>query len=266
MDSRKRASIRIAIWCWLRVEHLAVGIFLLGAGICVSTACAQAYPLGEGYMGFSLYNNEYGTIRHKSPGLQFDMGYNAARYLRLVGDFGAQFHSTPIVWTNGKKAEADSYQVLFGPELRARNRTRLTPFVHGLAGVALRSYVVPTGNWICSGPLFLNCYQETFSAAREVGFAWAAGGGLEWAVHPNVSVRLIQFDFVRTKLSRDNLNFSPVQGQFPTLNGWQDNYRFSFGITFRFGEKEKQIHDSVWEWMRRSDFRFSKFPRGGISL
>ena len=50
MDSRKRASIRIAIWCWLRVEHLAVGIFLLGAGICVSTACAQAYPLGEGYM------------------------------------------------------------------------------------------------------------------------------------------------------------------------------------------------------------------------
>ena len=53
---------------------------------------------------------KYGIIRHNSPGLQFDLGYNAARYLRLVGDFGAQFHSTSIVWTNGKKAEAQKLQ------------------------------------------------------------------------------------------------------------------------------------------------------------
>jgi hypothetical protein len=233
VNDEKTSAVQVVRVSFIR---LAAVIFLFG-GMCASTVSAQVYPLGEAYMGLSLYNNEYGTIRHNSPGLQFDVGYNAARYLRLVGDFGAQFHSTSIVWTNGRKAEADSYQVLFGPELRIRNRTRLTPFVHGLAGMAVRSYVVPTGHWICSGPFLLDCYQETFSAARELGFAWAGGGGLEWSVHPNVSVRLIQFDFVRTKLSRDNLNFSPAQGQFPTLNGWQDNYRFSFGITFRFGEK-----------------------------
>jgi Outer membrane protein beta-barrel domain len=235
--SGRASAAQVVGVSFIHLIRIAAGICLV-AGMCARNASAQAYPLGEGYMGFSLYNNEYGTIRHNSPGLQFDLGYNAARYLRLVGDFGAQFHSTPIVWTNGKKAEADSYQILFGPELRMRNRTRLTPFVHGLAGLAVRSYVVPTGNWICSGSLLLDCYQETFSAAREVGFAWAGGGGLEWSVHPNISVRLIQFDFVRTKLSRDNLSFSPAAlGQFPTLNGWQDNYRFSFGITFRFGEK-----------------------------
>jgi hypothetical protein len=232
----KAAAVQFVGVSFIHLIRLAAVLCLFSAMFAPGVS-AQVYPLGEAYMGFSLYNNEYGTTRHNSPGLQFDVGYNAARYLRLVGNFGAQFHSTPIVWTNGKKAEADSYQVLFGPELRMRNRTRLTPFVHGLAGVAVRSYVVPTGNWICSGPFLLDCYQETFSAAHEVGFAWAAGGGLEWSVHPNISVRLIQFDFVRTKLSRDNLNFSPVQGQFPTLNGWQDNYRFSFGITFRFGER-----------------------------
>ena len=249
MDSRKRAVFRIALRCSfvVRVTCLAAIACLFGGGVFVPALSAQAYPAGEGYMGFSLYNNEYGTTRHNSPGLQFDLGYNAARYLRFVGDFGAQFHSTSIVWTNGKKAEADSYQVLFGPELRVRNRSRLTPFIHGLAGVALRSYVVPTGNWICTGSLIPNCYHETFSAARDVGFAWAAGGGLEWSVHPNVSIRIVQFDFVRTKLSRDNLNLSPAQGQFPTLNGWQDNYRVSFGITFRFGEKG-EAHPRTGPW------------------
>lgn len=249
MDLPKRAVLRTTFRpsSALRVMYHTAAACLVGMAICTPTVSAQVYPLGEGYMGFSLYNNEYGTSRHNSPGVQFDLGYNPARYLRLGGGFGAQFHSTSIVWTNGKKAEADSYQLLFGPELRIRNRTRLTPFVHGMAGMAFRSYVVPTGNWICSGSLIPTCYHETFSAARDVGFAWAAGGGLEWSAHPNLSVRIVQFDFVRTKLSRDNLNLSPAQAQFPTLNGWQDNYRFSFGITFRFGEKgEPHLKPRAW--------------------
>ena len=187
-------------------------------------------------MGFSLYNNEYGTTRHNSPGIQFDGGYNVARYLRVMGDFGAQFHSTNIVWTNGKKAEADSYQALVGPELRIRNRSPWTPFAHGLVGGAFRSYAVPTGQWICTG-FPQTCYQQSFTVARESGFAYAVGGGLEWTNNPVISVRIFQFDWIRSKLSRDNANFSPAQGQFPTLSGWQDNYRVSVGISFRFGER-----------------------------
>ncbi len=214
----------------------AAAVCLFGTVVSVAPASSQVYPAVEGYMGFSLYNNEYGTSRHSSPGLQFNVGYNVARYLQVVGDFGAQFHSTNIVWTNGKKAEADSYQVLFGPELKMRNRSRLTPFAHALAGGAFRSYAVPTGTWTCTGfPSF--CYQDSFTVARDRGFAWGAGGGLDWTANPVISVRILQFDWVRTKLSRDNPDFSPAQGQFPTLGGWQDNYRISFGITFRFGEK-----------------------------
>jgi hypothetical protein len=50
-----------------------------------------------------------------------------------------------------------------------------------------------------------------------------------------IALRMVRFDWIRSHLSRDN--FSPQQGSLPVLSGWQDNYRFSPGITFCFGEK-----------------------------
>jgi hypothetical protein len=149
---------------------------------------------------------------------------------------GVQFHKTDIIWTNGKKAEADSYQFLFGPELKIRNHSRVTPFARALAGAALRNYAVPSGHWVCSGFPSM-CYQTSFSVARESGFAWGVGGGLDWQIQPGISLRLAQFDWIRTNLSRDNKNFSPQQGSPPILRGWQDNYRFSIGTSFQFGER-----------------------------
>src|SRR5215470_13846490 len=89
--------------------------------VCLPLAQSQTYPIGEGYLGFTVLNNEYGTDRQNSPGVQFGFGYNLVRNLRLVADFGVETHSTHIVWTNGRSASADSYQVLFGPELTIRN-------------------------------------------------------------------------------------------------------------------------------------------------
>jgi opacity protein-like surface antigen len=216
---------------------LVVNLLLFASFHCAPMAQAQQYPVAEGYIGFTVLNNEYGTDRHNSPGIHLGFGYNAARYLRLVADFGAQNHSTNIVWTNGRRAQADDYQLLFGPELAIRKSPKATPFVHGLVGVAFRYYAVPTGNWICTPS---SCYQDRFDIARENGFASAVGGGVDWHVHPTISVRLVQFDWIRTKLSRDNVDFSPVQGELPILKGWQDNYRFSCGVTFRFGQKGNQ--------------------------
>ena len=219
-------------WPWTPDAFVWLLLFL----VLVPQAWTQAYPAMEAYVGYSHYNNEYGTDRQNSPGLQFNLGYNLMRNLQLVGDFGAQFHGTNIVWTNGKKAEVDSYQFLFGPELKIRNRSNLAPFAHALAGIALRNYAVPSGNWICTG-FPSSCYQTSFSVARDSGFAWSVGGGLDWEVRPGIALRMIQFDWVRSDLSRDNSNFSPQQGSLPILRGWQNNYRFSAGITFRFGEK-----------------------------
>lgn len=202
--------------------------------ICVVPADTQTYPVAEGYIGFTVLNNEYGTDRHNSPGIHLGFGYNATRNLRLITDFGAEVHDTNIVWTNGRKASADSYQLLFGPELTVRSTPKLTPFVHGLVGMAIRSYAVPSGNWTCS---VYSRYENTFSIAKETGLATGMGGGIDWHLRPVLSLRLVQVDWIRTHLSRDNARFSPAQGELPTLSGWQNNHRFSCGITFRFGTK-----------------------------
>jgi hypothetical protein len=207
---------------------------LLFGCLCVPLVSAQTYPVAEGYIGFTVLNNEYGTDRHNSPGVHFGFGYNALPNLRLVADFGAEMHDTNIVWTNGRKASAEDYQLLFGPEVTIRKTPKLTPFVHGLVGVAFRSYAVPSGNWTCS---VYSCYENSFSVAKDTGLATGVGGGIDWHLRPVLSLRLVQFDWIRTHLSRDNPRFSPAQGQLPILSGWQDNYRFSCGIILRFGAK-----------------------------
>jgi hypothetical protein len=216
--------LRTSIWLCL----------LLIAGFCAPLARAQTYPVAEAYLGFTVFNNEYGTDRHNSPGVVFNFGYNAARNLRLVADFGLEAHNTNILWTNGRSASANDCQLLFGPELTLRTTPKVTPFVHGLVGVAFRDYAVPNGNWICGE---YGCYEDSFSVAKETGFATGLGGGIDWRLRPMLSLRLVQFDWIRTHLSRDNAGYSPIQGQLPTLSGWQDNYRFSIGITLRIGEK-----------------------------
>jgi hypothetical protein len=205
--------------------------------ICVPIVPSQTFPVAEGYIGFTVLNNEYGTDRQNSPGVQFGFGYNLVRNLRLVADFGAETHRTKIVWTNGKTASADSYQLLFGPELTLRNSPKVTPFFHGLVGVAFRNYAVPTGNWTC--PPY-GCYETSFSVARDTGLATAVGAGVDWHLTPMISFRVVQFDWLRTHLSRDSESFSPLQGQLPIVSGWQDNYRFSTGIILRFGQRGRR--------------------------
>lgn len=210
-------------------------VFLFVAcGSLVPLARAQQYPAAEGYLGFTLVNNEYGTDRHNSPGVQLSLGYNASRYMRVAADFSTESHSTNILWTNGEKAQANDYQLLLGPEITFRRGTEFTPFVRGVAGAAWRHYAVPSGNWICSA---FSCYEDHFDLARESGFASGVGVGLDWHLWPRASIRLMQFDWFRTHLSRDNANYSPARGQLPISKGWQDNYRFSCGVTFRFGAK-----------------------------
>lgn len=198
---------------------------------------AQTYPAAEAYVGFTVVNNEYGTDRHNSPGVQLSFVYNMTPFLGGLADFSAENHSTDIIWANGRRVEDNDYQLLFGPEFALRRSPRFTPFAHGLAGIAFRHYAVPTGNWICTG---YSCYEDKFVVARETGFASGLGGGLDWRVWSIVSVRVAQFDWIRSNLSRDNVNYSPAEGQFPTLHGWQDNYRFSTGFTVRFGTREPQ--------------------------
>lgn len=198
---------------------------------------AQQYPAVESYLGFTAVDNEYGTERQNSSGMEMSFGFNLKRQLRLVTDFGFETHSTSIYWYTGERARADMYQLLSGPEFTFRQKPRITPFVHGLAGAAWRHYAVPNGQWICSG---YGCVEGHFDLAKEAGFASGLGGGLDWHLWPKVSMRVAQFDWIRTNLSRNSGYLIPAKGQLPPLADWQNNYRFSCGVVFQMGSKGYQ--------------------------
>ncbi len=212
-------------------------LFSLAFVLIATCICAQEYPAMEGYVGFTAINNEYGTDRQNSPGLQMSFGYNLKRQLRLVTDFGFETHSTDLYWYSGRRAQANMYQFLLGPEFTLRQKPRFSPYVHALAGAAWRHYAVPNGQWICTG---YGCVEGHFDLAQEAGFASALGGGLDWHVWRLTSVRVVQLDWIGTNLSRNSGSLTPAQGQLPTLQKWQNNYRLSSGVVFRFGSKDSK--------------------------
>ncbi len=221
---------------------MATRLLLVCVVLLAATAQAQyrrtdSYPIAEGFVGFSTFNNEYGVgQRYNSPGFHANFAINPRPRLRLVTDFGAQYHGTNLYWFD-RRVSLHDYQVMFGPEFAYRQR-RFTPFVRGLAGLALRHYVVPSGTYYYdynSGTI----EERKMTVASAKGFAFGFGGGLDWNLRiPLLAIRLVQFDFVRANLAHSRPEFSAIQDQLPILPGWQNNYRFACGVVFKLGEAE----------------------------
>jgi opacity protein-like surface antigen len=98
---------------------------------------------------------------------------------------------------------------MVGPEMKARNHTRLTPFARGLFGVARSrsEFKVP-------GIGFSDSDTRT-------GFATALGGGLDGRVSGRLSIRGM-VDYTQTVLGNVDPNESDRQNHF----------RVSLGILF----------------------------------
>jgi hypothetical protein len=121
-------------------------------------------------------------------GWQTQASFNFNSYLGLTADFGGRYRSVLGV-------RAQQYEYLFGPRIMIRRR-RATLFAHGLVG----------GN--------------TFHAAGASlhGFATGVGGGLDYNVGGHVAIRVVQADYLRTRLS----------------NTWLNDARMGVGIVFKF--------------------------------
>lgn len=89
------------------------------------------------------------------------------------------------------------YNFLFGPTLFKRTE-KFTPYAHLLFGGS-------------------HAGSHGFS---QTAFAWAIGGGIDWNVKSNIAVRVGQFDYLATHFA----------------NTTQNNFRYSAGVVFRFGE------------------------------
>jgi opacity protein-like surface antigen len=129
-------------------------------------------------------------------GWSFEAGVtrNLTRYLGIVGDFSAHFShdqgptkftitpcaQPPCTVTQNAELNPRLFDFLAGPEIKWRNRTRLTPFAHALFGVAYATTTFKTAS-----PALTLSRNDA-----DTGFAMTYGGGLEIRIVRRVSLRI----------------------------------------------------------------------------
>jgi opacity protein-like surface antigen len=173
---------------------------------------SDEHPKVEVFAGYSQNRIKVQTVDENNlptiERVRFD-GFNAEvtgmlnKLLGITGDISGHYRSDTLTGLGGsQKVKSQLYNFLAGPEVKARNESRVTPFVHALFGVAhARDSVNGTLN----------------ATDSRTAFAMALGGGVDVAVSKRVSLRLFQADYNPTYFG----------------DGRQDNIRLSFGVVFK---------------------------------
>jgi opacity protein-like surface antigen len=191
------------------------------------TPAPEAYSKIEAFVGFSgnhfFYadsstdivnqNNLASNFSHRSQGpigFETSLTGNLNGFWRIKGDFSMYFNNKPTGQiTTGQDFQVDSRSLylMAGPEIKARNHTRLAPFAHALFGLdrSRSEFKVPSTG-------FSDAHTRT-------GFAMAFGGGLDVRLSGKFSIRSM-IDYTPTFLGNAD----------PSESGRQNHFRVSLGI------------------------------------
>ncbi len=178
--------------------------------------------LGEaGSRGISFGPNSSIEANYSAePGFETSIIRNFSKRIGIKGDFSAHFNNesgtgpftvcTPACTTVTQDFQFKTrvYNFLAGPEFKARNSTRFTPFAHVLGGVAHTSATFTT-----PGPTFNLLLKKSDNS-----FAMALGGGLDIRASKRVSFRAM-------------MDYNPVFVN-DSNSGTRDFFRFSLGALF----------------------------------
>lgn len=170
-------------------------------------------PKNEFLAGYSFHSADINTLtidphRTGQHGLNAEYTRNINRKVGIVGDVSAHFKRSSRSTIGGVfESQRDQYYMLGGLQVKAPNKSSVTPFAHALAGASLFHGFI--ANRTAAGNVF------TFDDATS--FALALGGGLDVRVSDRVAIRLVQADYAPTFFG----------------SGRQDNFRLSFGIIFK---------------------------------
>jgi opacity protein-like surface antigen len=171
-------------------------VFLLGVPVMMAQ---QETPRAEvsGAYSYARVDSPDGVFN--AHGASGSVAVNVSRWFGVAGDLGVYKLSDQ---PPGEGVTLVSF--LFGPRISFRGDEHVTPFIQLLMGGAHLS--------------------QTDSS--QTGFAMAAGGGLDVKVTQHLAIRLVQAEYVMTRL------------RFESVNQTQHNARISGGIVFRLGEKK----------------------------
>ena len=149
-------------------------------------------------------------------GFNAGAAYNATNWLAIVADLSWVYNTQGA---SGSNAKSHIYSYLAGPRVYPLGHHWLTPFVHGLVGVASYHLHVPSPD-----PTLV--FNET-----DNNLSFAIGGGVDWKLTKHISIRLAQLDYQQTRALRAD---AVASGASPEN---QNNFKYSGGVVFRFGEK-----------------------------
>src|SRR6185369_9934521 len=194
----------------LLIRVLFSAAFLLGSALLVRAQSpgpspnSNEPPKFEFFAGYSALGETGSRVISLGPnasvggdyqgqGFETSIIRNFNKHFGIKGDFSFHFNNesgrgpitacTPACTTTTQDFQLKTrvYNFLAGPEFKARNRTRFTPFVHALGGFAHTSATFTT-----PGPTNI-----LFLKRNDTSFAMALGGGLDIRASKRVSFRAL---------------------------------------------------------------------------
>jgi outer membrane immunogenic protein len=183
-----------------RSRLLAVALFAL-----LPSAYAQEFPRAEVFGGYSYLNIDTEGVgdRVSAHGWAASATVNVNSWLGVMADFSGHY-KPDCASLSGLTCRDYSY--LFGPKLSHRlPDSKAVPFGYGLVGA----------HNVGAGLLGVTVSQNSF--------AFAVGGGFDYAVTRNISIRVAQVDYLFTR------HLQQIGGTH------QNNIRAAAGVVFAFG-------------------------------
>jgi hypothetical protein len=219
-------------------QIVSTAVILLFA-IC---SVAQDVPKAEVYGGYTFVRfNANGPVNaFTANGGVGSFQFNFNKWIGIVGELGG-VHNGALSISSSRTLTPDqtAFTYLFGPRVFFNKAGVVSPFLEFLAGGFhnSRSFNVPDslippgatappGVTVTPGPGYTK-FASTQNAA-----ALAAGGGIDIRLSRLISFRPVQLDYLPTHFSPFN-----IPGVPGTINNakWQQNLRYSAGLSFRFG-------------------------------
>lgn len=220
----------------MRKLLVIVGLVLLAGSIVM----AQEVPTAEAYAGYTFIRVNTGTqvnAFNTNGGLgSFQVNFN--KNFGVVAEFGGTTKEGVSISGPDRALEQTQFSYLFGPRAFVNKAGRYSPFfeflfggMHNSRSFGVSNSLLPPVLTVPEGVTADVGATTTRFRTTQNAFAYALGGGLDIKVHRSVALRPIQLDYMPT-------HFSPLNiPGLPPINDtrWQNNIRYSCGITFRFG-------------------------------
>ena len=170
----------------------------------------------------------------------------------ITGDF-AYHHAdrsrntfnNPVFFEDFTRSRRRSISFLVGPQYKFHKTSKIQPFVRALAGVAQQKnrsgqFFNSLGGTNPGGttqPIETTRLEDDFTT-----FTTGVGGGVDVRIHKNISIRVIQADYLATFARNREASFTAPSigggtsvslGQTSFGNSRRGNLRFSFGVVFQ---------------------------------